>query len=81
MDRQQILDLYQWAPGICFRHPAKGKQPTTPVQRVRPRTGPSEEVRACADCVLELERQRWVAAREGGYAYRPGHAGERPDQG
>lgn len=76
MNRQQILDLYQWAPGICFRHPAKGEQSTTVVQHVHPRVGPEEDVRACADCVAELEQQRWVAARQEGIPYRPGHAGE-----
>jgi hypothetical protein len=80
MERQQILDLYTWEAGVCFRHPAKGEQPTALVQEVHPRTGPSEEVRACADCVVDLEQQRWLAACESGHAYRPGHAGEAPDQ-
>lgn len=76
MNRQQILDLYQWAPGVCFRHPVEGKQPTAPIVEVHPRNGPDEEVRACVECVVELEQDRWVAASEAGLDYRPGHAGE-----
>lgn len=76
MDRQQILDLYQWSAGVCFRHPAKGEQPTTVIQHVRPRSGPDEDVRACGDCIVELEQERWVAATQEDRPYRPGHAGE-----
>jgi hypothetical protein len=76
MDRQQILDLYQWEPGVCFRHPAKGEVPTAIVKTVRPRVGHPEQVRACEDCVAWMERERWVTAGREGLPYEPGHAGE-----
>ncbi|MER5471912.1 hypothetical protein ABZX90_22610 [Streptomyces sp. NPDC002935] len=31
MDRRQILDLFEWAPAICFRHPEKGEVSTAVV--------------------------------------------------
>jgi hypothetical protein len=76
MDRQQILDLYQWEPGTCFRHPAKGEVSTAIVKTVRPRVGHPEQVRACEDCVVWMERERWAIAGREGLPYEPGHAGE-----
>lgn len=78
MDRQQILNLYQWALGICFRHPMKGDVPTAVIQTIRPRAGDEEPVRVCEDCVMELEQERWVEASRSGVDYRPGHVGEAP---
>jgi hypothetical protein len=76
MDRQQILDLYDWEEGVCFRHPAKGAVPTAHVKTIHPRGGADEEVRACEDCVVQMEQERWVAASREGVDYEPGHAGE-----
>jgi len=76
MDRQQILDLYEWQPGACFRHPAKGEVPTALVKTIRPRLGDPEEVRACEECVLAMEWERLAAAQTEGFSYEPGHAGE-----
>lgn len=76
MDRQQILNLYTWAPGVCFQHPAKGEVATALVKTVRPRIGAPEEVRACEDCVAAMEQERWAAASREGATYEPGHAGE-----
>jgi hypothetical protein len=75
MNRQQILDLYQWAPGICFRHPAKGEIDTTRVSTLRPRGGGQEEVRACRECVLDMEAARQEGAEEAGRPYFPGMLG------
>jgi hypothetical protein len=76
MDRQQILDLYEWEPGTCFRHPAKGEVPTAVVGVIHPREDGEREVRACADCVVRMEDiRREEAARSGG-EYEPGHLGE-----
>jgi hypothetical protein len=76
MDRQQILDLYEWAPGVCFRHPAKGEVPTAVVGVVHPRAAGEREVRGCAECVLTLEgARREQAARTGG-EYQPGRLGK-----
>lgn len=78
MDRQAILDLYEWEDGICFRHPEKGAVPTAHVQTICPREGHQEDVRACQDCVLEMEQERWAEASREGLPYKPGHAGETP---
>lgn len=58
MDRQQILDLYDWEPGVCFRHPSKGRVPTAHVETIRPLAGGLQDVRACEDCVLAMEAVR-----------------------
>lgn len=75
MDRQQILDLYTWAPGICFRHPGEGEIATTHVETIRPAGGGLQEVRACADCVLAMEERRKAAAEREGITYKPGMLG------
>ncbi|MCX5158054.1 hypothetical protein OOK39_01900 [Streptomyces sp. NBC_00264] len=76
MDRQQILDLYSWAPGVCFRHPAEGVADTAVVKTIHPRTGPAEDVRACRPCVVAMEATRRVRAMELGLRYEPGRAGD-----
>ncbi|KAB1979447.1 class-II aminoacyl-tRNA synthetase family protein [Streptomyces triticiradicis] len=76
MNQQQILALYEWQAGTCFRHPCKGDVPTAVVQTVHQRVGDDEPVRACEECVIEPEQERWVAASESGLEYRPGHADE-----
>jgi hypothetical protein len=76
MNRQQILDLYTWAPGICFRHPELGLQSTALLSTLHPRRRAAEEVRACRGCVAAIEADRREAAREAGLKYEPGHAGE-----
>jgi hypothetical protein len=76
MDHQQILTLYTWNPGTCFRHPERGTVLTARVKTLHPRVGGEEHVRACRDCVLEMEQDRCVAAGQDGTIYEPGHAGE-----
>lgn len=77
MDRRQILDLYDWADGICFRHPARGEVATAVVGVIHPQPAGEKEVRGCADCVIAMEDiRREQAARTGG-TYRPGPAGRR----
>lgn len=76
MNRQQILDLYDWSPGICFRHPSQGEQPTALVGTVHPREDGEREVRGCADCVIALEDIRREQAARSGSEYEPGHLGE-----
>lgn len=75
MDPQQILDLYEWEDGVCFRHPSRGEVPTTHVKTIHPRAGDPEEVRACEECVLVLEQERLVAAEAAGVEYKPGRVG------
>lgn len=78
MDRQQILDLYDWAPGICFRHPGKGEVQTALVKVLHPRGDGEHEVRACQECVVAIEDARREMAARSGKSYEPGHAGEAP---
>lgn len=81
MERDEILALYDWSEGTCFRHPAKGPVDTTVVKRLRPRADGEHEVRACRDCVVAMEDiRREEAARSGG-EYVPGRAGETLEQG
>jgi hypothetical protein len=76
MNRQQILDLYEWAPGICFRHPGKGEVPTALIKVLRPRDNQQHELRVCEDCVIAIEDARRETAARTGCTYEPGHVGE-----
>lgn len=76
MDDEELLDLYDWAPGICFRHPARSTVDTTLVKTIQPRLDGAKEIRACRDCVLVMEGIRRDAAGRTGSEYNPGHAGE-----
>jgi hypothetical protein len=76
MDRQQILDLYDWQPGICFRHPGKGEVPTAVVGAIHPRGDGERGVRACEGCVLNMEDIRREEAARSGSKYEPGRLGE-----
>lgn len=75
MNRQQILDLYDWAPGTCFRHPDKGVVRTAHVKTVRPPAGGIQDVRACEECVAVMEERRKAAAARHGSSYTPGSLG------
>lgn len=76
MDSEQILHRYTWSQGVCFRHPANGKGQTAAVKIVHPRHGGREEVRACRECVLDMESERQEAANRAEIPYEPGHAGQ-----
>ncbi|MDQ0791925.1 hypothetical protein [Streptomyces sp. B1I3] len=76
MDHQQILGLYTWELGTCFRHPGAGELETTVVQTLRTRLGSVEHIRACPSCVVAMEAKRQRLCEEAGVAYEPGHAGE-----
>lgn len=76
MERQQILDLYEWEPGTCFRHPHRGEVPTTHIETIRPPAGGIQDVRACQDCVLAMEAERAAAAERQGSDYAPGGVGK-----
>jgi hypothetical protein len=75
MDRQQILDLYEWQLGTCFRHPCKGEVPTAHIETIRPPAGGIQDIRACEECVLSMEEDR-AAARRG----RPADQVDRTDE-
>jgi hypothetical protein len=76
MDRQQILDLYDWQPGVCFRHPSKGRVATTVVGVIHPAADGEREVRGCADCVIAMEDIRREEAARTGSDYQPGRVGQ-----
>lgn len=75
MEREQILALYHWETGVCFRHPG-AKTETTVIKTLQPRSGPAEEIRACRTCVLAMEAARRAAAEGAGVPYVPGRVGE-----
>ena len=76
MNDEELLALYQWQPGVCFRHPGRGAVDTAVVKRLHPRADGEHEVRACRECVVEMEGIRREAAERAGSDYVPGHAGE-----
>jgi hypothetical protein len=76
MERQQILDLYEWDEGVCFRHPDRGAASTTLIKILHPRDDGRHEIRACEDCVIAMEDIRREAAARAGSKYEPGHIGE-----
>lgn len=76
MDRQQTLGLYTWRPATCFRHPEKGIVDTTIVGVVHPRDNGEWEVRACEECVVQMEDIRREEAARSGSEYEPGRLGE-----
>jgi hypothetical protein len=76
MDREQILDLYEWSDGVCFRHPGAGIVDTIVVKKLHPRDDGEREVRACRDCVIAMEGIRREAAARSESEYEPGRVGE-----
>jgi hypothetical protein len=78
MDRQQILDLYEWRDGTCFRHPSKGRVRTAVVGTIHPAAAGEREVRGCEDCVIAMEDIRREDAARAGRYYEPGHLGKCP---
>lgn len=76
MDRDEILSLYEWADGVCFRDPDKGEVPTAVVGVIHPLADGEKEVRGCAGCVIAMEDIRREEAARSGSEYEPGHLGE-----
>ncbi|MFF2502219.1 hypothetical protein ACFVTY_02300 [Streptomyces sp. NPDC058067] len=75
MEREQLLGLYDWDMGVCFRHPGE-KTDTTVVKTLQLQAGPNEQIRACRDCILAMEAARRAAAEGAGIPYTPGCAGD-----
>ncbi len=71
MNSEEILDLYEWAPGTCF-HCARRQVDTTVVGLLHPASSPPQQVRACRGCLLVLESERLLAATRSGTLYEPG---------
>ena len=72
--RDQVLALYKWEEGKCFRC-ARAAVPTARITQVMASSG-TYDVRACEGCVLDLEAMRRHAARNQGRPYEPGRLGE-----
>jgi hypothetical protein len=71
MDDPEILALYEWAPGTCFRCARAGLD-TIHIKEIPTPVGVLYEVRACRGCVLALEGERRVHAEQAGEDYQPG---------
>jgi hypothetical protein len=71
---RQTLDLYNWEPGVCFRHPERGEVATALLKTLHPRGADAREVRACEDCLVAIERERREARRAAEGRRGPGQA-------
>lgn len=76
MNREEILALYEWQHGTCFRHPGKDGIETARIKTIQSRLDGEKEIRACRNCILAMEAIRREVARRAGGEYVPGHAGE-----
>ncbi|MEU0393789.1 hypothetical protein ABZ208_13600 [Streptomyces sp. NPDC006208] len=72
----EILSLYTWTPGVCFRHPELSETDTVKVKTLHPRSSPDQDLRVCRRCLLALEAIRRAAAEGAGDVYEPGHVAE-----
>lgn len=73
-DDDEILGLYQWQTGTCFKCAHTGID-TTRLREITTRAGVRYDVRACRDCVLALEGERRRIAEKQGREYVPGRLG------
>jgi hypothetical protein len=73
-DDDEILGLYQWQTGTCFRC-ARAEVDTMRLQEITTRAGVCYDVRACRGCILVLEAERRRIAERQGRKYTPGQLG------
>lgn len=71
MNDHDILALYEWAPGTCFRC-ARSRVDTIHIREIPTPAGVLYEVRACRGCVLALEGERRAHAEQVGDVYQAG---------
>lgn len=76
MNIEEILALYDWAPGDCFRCAAAGVDATF-IDAICTRGGERYEARACRNCVLAIEGEQRADAERRGERYVPGRLGSR----
>ncbi|MFV8127564.1 hypothetical protein [Streptomyces syringium] len=76
IDRHEIIALYTWAVGSCFRC-ARRDVDTTLLDVIDTPIGDRYEIRGCQLCVLVLEEERRRYAERRGEGYAPGHLGAR----
>lgn len=74
MDRREILALYEWAIGDCFRCARTGVLTTRFCELDTP-IGDCYALRACESCILQLEEERRRYADRHGCEYEPGRLG------
>lgn len=70
----EVLGLYPWRTGSCFRCARTGL-PTTRVAVVEFGPDDTYDVRSCADCMLDLEEMHRQAVERDGGIYQPGRLG------
>lgn len=71
VNRDEILALYEWAPGDCFRCAATGVD-TTLIADIATPIGTCYPVCACRNCVIDLEQERLRYAERTGGEYVAG---------
>lgn len=76
MDDEEILSLYRWATGPCFRC-AHTDLDTTRIRQIDTPIGVHYDVRACRACILDLEAERQRRAARANGEYTPGRLGEK----
>lgn len=74
MEPGDILDLYVWTVGTCFRC-ARTREPVTQLAAIKTQSGQQYAVRACRGCVLLMEAERQRRAQRSGASYEPGKLG------
>jgi hypothetical protein len=77
MTDEQILALYDWETGRCFRCSRSGID-VTRISGIDTPSGDQYSVHACRDCVLAMEAERRRRAGREERPYRPGRIG-RPE--
>ncbi|WP_030407557.1 hypothetical protein [Streptomyces albus] len=71
---EDVLDHYTWATGDCFKCAGRGI-PTARVGRITAQSGDTHPVRACRDCLRQMEAQRKRDAERRAEQYEPGRLG------
>ncbi|GAA0454441.1 hypothetical protein ACFQ2B_28040 [Streptomyces stramineus] len=74
IDRDEIIALYVWAPGSCFRC-ARREVDSAKLGTIDTPIGDRYEIRACRSCILDLEKERQRQADRRGENYEPGQLG------
>lgn len=74
MTDEQILALYDWMVGDCFRC-ARTSLDVADIAEIETPAGKQYAVAACRSCILALEDERRRRAERLGAPYRPGCIG------
>ncbi|MGW2595439.1 hypothetical protein ACWCXC_34915 [Streptomyces sp. NPDC001515] len=74
MTPDEILALYDWTAGVCFRCARAGVD-VTAVGQISTPSGDRYDLAACERCILAMERERRAYAERRGLSYTPGLIG------